>query len=54
MGPLATGFLFLLGADWGGALVRPGIAGPWRSIWYSLIQLRWGRGRCTRSRHGGL
>jgi hypothetical protein len=48
MGALAAGFLFLLGADWSGALVRPGVAGPWRSIWYSLTQLRWGRGRCTR------
>jgi hypothetical protein len=45
---LAAGFLFLPGADWSGALVRPGVAGPWRSIWYSLTQLRWGRGGCTR------
>jgi hypothetical protein len=30
MGVLAAGFLFLLGADWSGALVRPGVAGPWR------------------------
>jgi hypothetical protein len=35
------------GADWSGALVRPGVAGPWRLIWYSLTQPRWGRGRCT-------
>ena len=34
MGALAAGFLFLLGADWSGALVRPGFAGPWR--WCSL------------------
>jgi hypothetical protein len=32
MGALAAGFLFLLGADWSGALVRPGVAGPWRSV----------------------
>jgi hypothetical protein len=48
MGALAAGFLFLPGADGSGALVRPGVAGPWRSVWYSLTQLRWGRGRCTR------
>jgi hypothetical protein len=28
--------------------VLGGVAGLWRSIWYSLTQLRWGRGRCTR------
>jgi hypothetical protein len=28
----AAGFLFLLGADWSGALVRPGVAGPWRLV----------------------
>jgi hypothetical protein len=32
MGALAAGFLFLLGADWSGALVRPGFAGPWRLV----------------------
>jgi hypothetical protein len=26
MGALAAGFLFLLGADWSGALVRPGLS----------------------------
>jgi hypothetical protein len=40
---LAAGFLLLLGADWSGALVSPEVAGPWRSIWYSLTQLCWGR-----------
>jgi hypothetical protein len=28
MGALAAGFMLLLGADWSGALVRPGVAGP--------------------------
>jgi hypothetical protein len=32
MGALAAGFLFLLGADWSGALVRPEFAGPWRLV----------------------
>jgi hypothetical protein len=32
MGALAAGFLFLLGADWSGTLVRPGFAGPWRLV----------------------
>jgi hypothetical protein len=32
MGALAAGFLFLLGADWSVALVRPGFAGPWRLV----------------------
>jgi hypothetical protein len=32
MGALAAGFLFLLGADWSGSLVRPGFAGPWRLV----------------------
>jgi hypothetical protein len=36
MGALAAGFLFLPSADWSVALVRPGVAGPWRSIWSSL------------------
>jgi hypothetical protein len=32
MGALAAEFLFLLGADWSGALVRPGFAGLWRLV----------------------
>ena len=50
MGALAAGFLFLLGADWGGALVRPGFAGPWRLVLsqMALSHIRWGRGRCAR------
>ena len=32
MGALAAGFLFVLGADWSGILVRPGFAGPWRLV----------------------
>ena len=56
MGAQAAGFLFLLGADWSGALVRPGFAGPWRlvlalsdgSLAHTLGS--WG----VRSRHGGL
>ena len=50
MGALAAGFLFLLGADWSGALVRPGFAGPWRLVLsqMTLSHIRWGRGRCAR------
>jgi hypothetical protein len=32
MGAPAAGFLFLLGADWSGALVRPRVAGPRRLV----------------------
>jgi hypothetical protein len=41
MGALAAGFLFLLGADWSGALVRrpAGFAGPWRLVLSQM--LRW-------------
>jgi hypothetical protein len=47
---LAAGFLFLLGADWSGALVRPGFAGPWRLVLSQMApsHIRWGRGRCAR------
>ena len=50
MGALAAGFLFLLGADWSGALVRPGFAGPWRLVLSQMApsHIRWGRGRCVR------
>lgn len=50
MGAQAAGFLFLLGADWSGALVRPGFAGPWRLVLsqMALSHIRWGRGRCAR------
>ena len=50
MGALAAGFLFLLGADWSGVLVRPGSAGPWRLVLsqMTLSHIRWGRGRCAR------
>jgi hypothetical protein len=50
MGALAAGFLFLLGADWSGALVRPGFAGPWRLVLSQMApsHMRWGRGRCAR------
>jgi hypothetical protein len=47
----AAGFLFLLGADWSGALVRPGFAGPWRLVLSHTTTLgSWE----VRSRHGGL
>jgi hypothetical protein len=36
MGALAAGFMFLLGADWSGALIRPGFAGPWRLAFGAL------------------
>ena len=47
MGALAAGFLFLLGADWSGALVRPGFAGPWRLVLsqMALSHMRWVVGR---------
>ena len=50
MGAQAAGFLFLLGADWSGALVRPGFAGPWRLVLSQMApsHMRWGRGRCAR------
>ena len=35
MGALAAGFLFLFGADWSGALVRPGFAAV-RGVWCFL------------------
>ena len=43
MGAQAAGFLFLLGADWSGALVRPGFAGPWRLVLSQLLRVhpRW-------------
>ena len=49
MGAPAAGFLFLLGADWSGALVRPGFAGPWRLVLSQMApsHIRWGRGRCA-------
>jgi hypothetical protein len=43
MGALAAGFLFLLGADWSGALVRPGFAGPWRLVFGALSDDSLGR-----------
>jgi hypothetical protein len=47
MGALAAGFLFRLGADWSGALVRPGFAGSWRLVLsqmtLSLSTALWGR-----------
>jgi hypothetical protein len=57
MGGPAAGFLFLLGADWSGALVRPGFAGPWRLVLsqMTLSHIRWGLGSWeVRSHHGGL
>jgi hypothetical protein len=44
---LATGFLFRLGADWSGALVRPEFAGPWRLVLsqMALSHKCWGRRR---------
>jgi hypothetical protein len=51
MGVLAAGFLFLLGADWSGALVRPGVAGPWRLMLPHTTALgSWEVHSC----HGGL
>ena len=53
MGALAAGFLFLLGADWSGALIA--LIGPSWIRWSvafgalsddPLTQLLWGRGRC--------
>jgi hypothetical protein len=45
-------FLFLLGADWSGALVRPGFAGPWRLVLSQMALSRnyvgVVRGRCAR------
>ena len=56
MGAQAAGFLFLLGADWSGALVRPGFAGPWRLVLsHSDDPLAHTLGSWeVRSRHGGL
>jgi hypothetical protein len=50
MGALPGGFLFLLGADWSGALVRPGFAGPWHLVLSHTTALgSWE----VHSRHGG-
>ena len=56
MGGLAAGFLFLLGADWSGALIRTGVAGPWRLVpsHTTAFCVGWGRGRCTRVMWGAL
>jgi hypothetical protein len=57
MGALAGGFLFLLGADWSGALVRPGFAGPWRLVLSAQMALSLAHALGSwevRSRHGGL
>jgi hypothetical protein len=56
MGGLAAGFLFVLGADWSGALVRPGFAGPWRLVLsqMALSHIHTLGSWEVRSRHGGL